>query len=205
MSNMNNNYYENEDNEDIVFDSKQKDAKKKDNTNTALKIAVVLLAIIIIILLLLRGCGGEKVTIDDDNTPMYGLDLDPNAAYGDIEGMSEEEIIAMLNEQVKKSMINISMATEVIFANGTSEGELRIVNHDVNIHPQVVEINLKDTDELIYRSGLIPVGSNVKTGKLLVDLDAGKYDAIATFSSIDETSGALLGQAKAEIVINVLH
>ena len=90
-----------------------------------------------------------------------------------------------------------------VFKDGSSEGNLLIMNEEINRHPQVVEIYRKDTEELIYKSGAIPVGSRVETGKLLVDLDAGEYPCVAYFNSVDENTGELLGKAGAEITIIV--
>ncbi len=59
-------------------------------------------------------------------------------------------------------MINISMNTTPIFSDGTTEGNLMIVNEGVNNYPQVVEIIRNDTQEKIYKSGAIPVGSKIE-------------------------------------------
>jgi hypothetical protein len=72
-------------------------------------------------------------------------------------------------------MINISMNTSPIFADGTSEGNLMIVNESVNNYPQIVEITRNDTGETVYKSGGIPVGSKIESAKLAVDLPAGQY------------------------------
>ena len=50
-----------------------------------------------------------------------------------------------------------------------------IVNEDINNYPQVVQIYIKESGELVYESKLIPVGTKIDTGKLLVDLDKGEY------------------------------
>lgn len=175
----------------------EKDKKRKRTLTIVGGIAVI----IIIILLLLRGCAGSPAS--NPSKPNYGTDIDPNATVEDFDKMSEEEIIAALNEKVKEGMITISMATQVNFADGTSDGELKISNDAENIHPQVVEITLAEDGTMLYQSKLIPVGSNIKTGKLLVDLPKGEYPCIATFNSIDEETGSLLGQARAEIKIIV--
>lgn len=186
--------------EDGVRTGTQK-AEKNKKRNRLMVIIGAIIAIIIIILLLLRGCAGTPA--NGPEKPNYGTEIDSNATVEDFDKMSEEEIIAALNEKVKEGMITISMATQVNFADGTSEGELKISNDAENIHPQVVEITLAEDGTLLYQSKLIPVGSNIKTGKLLVDLPKGEYPCIATFNSIDEETGSLLGQARAEIKIIV--
>lgn len=100
-------------------------------------------------------------------------------------------------------MINISMHTSPVFEDGKAKGDLMIVNSERNNYPQVVYIVLKDTQEEIYRSGAIPVGSKIEYAPLDVDLDPGVYDCVAYFNNVDVESGAYLGTAGAEIQITV--
>lgn len=137
------------------------------------------------------------------NKPIFDLTQDSNAQEGEREKRPQEEIQAELNQKVQEGMINISMNLSPIFENGTSKGNLLIVNEEINRHPQVIEIYRKDTNELIYKSGLIPVGSRVDEGSLLVDLDAGEYPCVAYFNSVNGETGELLGKAGAEINIIV--
>lgn len=156
-----------------------------------------IIVIIIILLLLLRSCGGQPVK----NNP---FDLTPDANAADqAEGKSQEEIEAELNKKIADGMINISMNLTPVFETGTSEGNLLIVNDKSNNLPQVVEIYRNDTEELIYRSGAIEVGKEVRSGKLLVDMDPGTYDCVAYFNAINEETGELAGKAGANITITV--
>lgn len=102
-------------------------------------------------------------------------------------------------------MINISMNTSPNFRDGTAEGNLMIVNEGINRYPQVVEITRNDTDEMIYKSGAIPVGSKIEHAKLSVDLPAGTYDCTAMFYNVDPNTGSYLGCAGAIISITVLE
>ena len=68
---------------------------------------------------------------------------DSNAAQGQFEGKSKEEIQAALNEEVAKGMMNISIAASITFADGSSEGEARIENIAANPMDQKVVITLK--------------------------------------------------------------
>ena len=135
--------------------------------------------------------------------PSTGMVWDTNAEEGGLEERSEEEIQAELNKKVEEGMINISMNTSPVFADGTSEGNLMIVNSSANHYPQIVYIVRKDTNEEIYRSGGIPVGSKIENAALNVDLPAGTYDCVAYFNNADPETGAILGTAGAEITITV--
>lgn len=164
----------------------------------AIASAVAAVVIVIVILLLLRSC----VAPADDHG---GIEFDPSATEGGWDEADTDEIIAGLNEKVEEGMINISMNTSPVFADGTSEGSLMIVNEEVNNYPQVVEISRDDTGELIYKSGAIPVGSKIESAKLSVDLDPGTYKCTALFYNVDPDTGDYLGCAGAVVTVIVLE
>lgn len=164
----------------------------------AIASAVAAVVIVIVILLLLRSCGAPA------NDP-GGIEFDPSATEGGWDEADTNEIIAGLNEKVEEGMINISMNTSPVFADGTSKGSLMIVNEEVNNYPQVVEISRDDTGELIYKSGAIPVGSKIEAAKLSVDLDPGTYKCTALFYNVDPDTGDYLGCAGAVVTVTVLE
>ena len=164
----------------------------------AIASAVAAVVIVIVILLLLRSCGAP---VDDHG----GIEFDPSATEGGWDEADTDEIIAGLNEKVEEGMINISMNTSPVFADGTSKGSLMIVNEEVNNYPQVVEISREDTGELIYKSGAIPVGSKIESAKLSVDLDPGTYKCTALFYNVDPDTGDYLGCAGAVVTVTVLE
>lgn len=128
---------------------------------------------------------------------------DSNAAQGQFEGKSKEEIQAALNEEVAKGMMNISIAASITFADGSSEGEARIENIAANPMDQKVVITLKDSGETVYESAAIAPDQHIQTIKLTKDLDPGEYAAVATFTGYDRETHKQTGQAAAEIVLNV--
>ncbi len=181
--------------------------QKKDN-GMFLKITGITIGILIaiaIIISLLRGCESDKPIETTDDTIKSGIVYDNDAVQGGWDKTDADRIIANLNEKVEEGMMNISCNTAPNFANGTSAGNLMIVNENINRYPQVVEITRNDTGEIIYRSGAIPVGSKIESAKLNVDLDKGVYECTAMFYNVDPNSGAHLGCAGAIIHITVLE
>lgn len=176
---------------------KSKSSKKETYKKAGIGVGLVIV-VAVIILLLLRSCGAPA------NDP-GGIEFDPSATEGGWDEADTDEIIAGLNEKVEEGMINISMNTSPVFADGTSEGSLMIVNEEVNNYPQVVEISRDDTGELIYKSGAIPVGSKIESAKLSVDLDPGTYKCTALFYNVDPDTGDYLGCAGAVVTVTVLE
>ena len=184
-----------------------KGSKKNDNAKFKKTMGIVIgvLLVIAIILGLLRGCDGGKPIETPDDTTGPGIVYDDGAVVGGWDEADTDKIVENLNEKVEEGMINISMNTSPNFANGTSAGNLMIVNESINRYPQVVEITRNDTNEVVYKSGAIPVGSKIETAKLSVDLDAGTYECTAMFYNVDLNTGNYLGCAGAIINITVLE
>ena len=176
---------------------KSKSSKKETYKKVGIGVGLVIV-VAVIILLLLRSCGAPA----NDHG---GIEFDPSATEGGWDEADTDEIIAGLNEKVEEGMINISMNTSPVFADGTSKGSLMIVNEEVNNYPQVVEISRDDTGELIYKSGAIPVGSKIEAAKLSVDLDPGTYKCTALFYNVDPDTGDYLGCAGAVVTVTVLE
>lgn len=178
--------------------------RKERKNNLLWKIITLILIIIIILLLLLRGCGSNLAPVaGDDDRPSNSIEFDEGATEGGLEHASKEEIQAALNEKVAQSEINISMNPTPVFADGSSEGNLLIVNSEVNNYPQRVTIIRSDTGEQIYQTKAIPVGSKIEADKLDVELAAGTYDCVAYFENLDPETGDSLGKAGANITITI--
>ena len=137
--------------------------------------------------------------------PKTGIVYDDAAIEGGWDNLSPEEIEARLNEKVAEGMINISANTAPIFEDGSSEGNLMLVNESINNYPQKVQIVRNDTGEQIYESGAIAVGSKIERARLDVVLPAGTYECTAYFHNLDPESGAIIGTAGAIITITIQH
>ena len=132
-----------------------------------------------------------------------GIIYDSSAVEGGWDNLSPEEIAEKLNEKVSEGMINISANTAPIFEDGSSEGNLMLVNESINNYPQKVQIVRNDTGEQIYESGAIAVGSKIERAKLDVVLPAGTYECTAYFHNLDPETGDIIGTAGAIINITI--
>ena len=173
---------------------------KRPSTWIALAVSVIL--IILSIILVVHMVNGIPEPEPLDKTPSAGLVYDESATEGGWEALTPEEIEENLNHQLEEGLINISMNTSPIFENGKAKGNLMIVNEPINRHPQKVEIIRNDTQEIIYTSGAIPVGSKIEAAALDAELEAGSYDCTALFHSLDD-AGNIIGSAGALISITI--
>ena len=147
----------------------------------------------------------SKQLTKEDARGQTGIVYDSSAVEGGWDNLSPEEIAEKLNEKVAEGMINISMNTAPYFENGKAEGNVMIVNESINNYPQQVEFIRNDTQEVIYQSKAIPVGSKIERSALDVELSAGTYECTAMFHNLDPESGAIIGTAGAIITITIQH
>ena len=145
----------------------------------------------------------SKPLTKEDARGQTGIVYDSSAVEGGWDNLSPEEIAEKLNEKVAEGMINISMNTAPYFENGKAEGNVMIVNESINNYPQQVEFIRNDTQEVIYQSKAIPVGSKIERAALDVELPAGTYECTAMFHNLDPVSGEIIGTAGAIITITI--
>ena len=134
-----------------------------------------------------------------------GVVYDSSAVEGGWDNLSPEEIAERLNQKVEEGMINISMNTAPYFEDGKAEGNVMIVNESINNYPQQVEFIRNDTQEVIYQSKAIPVGSKIERAALDVELPTGTYECTAMFHNLDPETGDIIGTAGAIITITIQH
>lgn len=105
-------------------------------------------------------------------------------------GMTEgnyKQIMEEMEEQVQEGYFETYMNTEWTFPDGTSETTNAILGNSPNNKKAVrYEIVLADTEEVVYKTDVIPVGAELPPFKLDVDLDAGTYAAVCMAYLLDE-------------------
>ena len=187
-----------------MYENYQEHPKERKSHLGIVLITLLILLIIVGGILFAANGSSEEPQLQNPETPASsGIVYDDNAEEGGWEHLSQEEIEANLNRKVAEGMINISMNTAPVFADGTAEGNIMVVNETINHYPQKVEFIRNDTNEVIYSSNAIPVGSKIERAALDVDLEAGEYECTALFHNLDPETGSILGTAGAVITITI--
>lgn len=114
-----------------------------------------------------------------------------------------------MDNQVQEGYFETYMNTDWTFPDGTSETADAILgNSPNNKKPIRCEILMADTEEVLYSTGVLPVGAELPPFKLDVDLDAGTYDAVCMVYLLDEEEDGTYtdySNAGFNVTINVLN
>lgn len=98
-----------------------------------------------------------------------------------------KQIMDEMDDQVQEGYFETYMNTEWIFPDGNSETTNAVLgNSPNNKKPIRCEVLLADTQEMIFKTDVIPVGAEVPPFRLDVDLEAGTYDAVCEVYLLDE-------------------
>ena len=117
--------------------------------------------------------------------------------------LTEDNVDEFMNEKVEDGYYLITMNTTWEFENGASEStNAYVANVKDNTRTVYFEVFLSDTEEQIYSSPYLPVGSEIKNFKLDKELAAGDYVAIVTYHLVDDEEKEI-DKVSAEIAIHV--
>ena len=163
----------------------------------------IMAILVVLLMLLLAGLFVWQRYAAQQNDAAL-LESGVKAKIGQLEDKSNDEIEATLDEIIEEGNLSININANPVFPTGDSAGTLMIENHPNNHYNMRVSITLDDTGEEIYNSGLMPVNSHIDEDVLSTPLEAGDYDATATFVAYDVDTDAEVGCAAAKIKISVL-
>lgn len=100
-----------------------------------------------------------------------------------------DQIVSQLEEEERTppGTYEVSMNTNWEFEKGDSVSKNAFVeNSTANQNTVYFTISLKDSDEVIFKSPYLEVGSSLRDIKLDTVLSAGQYDAVITYHLVDE-------------------
>lgn len=109
-----------------------------------------------------------------------------------------------VQEKVDKSKYCATMNTIWTFKDGnTASEDAYVENRTINNNSVCFDVYLKDNNELVYSSPVLPVGKALKRMKLDKDLDKGRYAAICTYRLLDSDDKTVLSDVSFEVTIVV--
>ncbi len=141
--------------------------EKKSRGMTVTVIVVLLVVLVICILLLLFRNNGEDT--------------------GFVNRRNADSIMDDMSEKVSEGMFECKMTTNWVFDDGGSVSpNAYVANVENNLHSICFDVYEQSTNELLYSSPILPVGTELEDIKLDKELPAGEYPAVVMYTLVDE-------------------
>jgi len=147
---------------------------------------VILLAalVVCIVLLMSKREGVQEVqepTTLQDSTKSTVLDR------GFVDENNIEEIVSEMSEKVKEGMFECMMSTTWTFDDANSiSSNAYVANVENNVYALYFDVYEEATNEVVYSSPVLPVGTEISNIKLEKALKAGEHDAVVMYTLVDE-------------------
>ena len=177
--------------------------EKKNN-----RIVIIVIAVFAVVVIALMGIIIYLLNRDDDG----GRDVGTQRKVADsvrtvIDEDSANDVMEQMREEVAEGMFECQMSMTWTFADGKAESQdAYVANSTNNTHPICFDVYMRDTEELLYLSPVLPVGTDLRNIKLEKELPAGNYQAIVMYKLLkDVDSQEEISNAGFVVTINVLN
>ena len=108
---------------------------------------------------------------------------------GFVEEDNADTIMGDMTGKVAEGMFECKMSTTWTFENADSVStNAYVANVESNRYTICFDVYETDTNELLYSSPLLPVGTELHDVKLEKELSAGDYDAVVMYTLVDENN-----------------
>ena len=164
-------------------------------------VVIILLLVAVIVILLLKN---KKPTSDNVERNQASTREVVESARLVLDESSAQTVMDEMREKVEEGMFECNMSMTWTFPDGKSTSkDAIVVNSSSNTYPLYFDVNLEDTDELIYSSPVIPVGSQLTDFALDKELEAGEYRAVVMYSLLEDEQSQVV-KSQAGFVIKII-
>jgi len=167
---------------------------------------IIILLLVIVIILLLKDKGqnaGNDPGAANGNTREVAGSVRTIASEEDARNVMDE-----MREEVAEGMFMCDMPTTWEFTKGGAEpdDDVYVSNHPSNTKPIYFDVYLEDTDELIYSSPVLKVGTKLTDISLTKELEPGTYRAKVAYKLLkDEESQEEFSAVNFIVLIKILN
>lgn len=138
---------------------------------------VIIVVLIIIVVLLLTGGQSSNQTVEK---PKRDVVVNANNVESTVNEMLEEEYVAPGTYRVTMN------STWKFESSGVASSNAYVENSTANTNAVYFDVQLEDTEEVIYQSPVIPVGSYLDNIVLDKALAKGSYDCVLIYHLVDD-------------------
>jgi ABC-type Na+ efflux pump permease subunit len=181
--------------------------KEKNNNKTlwiVLAIVVVLLVAVVAVLVvfLLKKNNESNVQQVSENSGNGSAVFEYEASAVATDPVTLQELYDKMLEEAKEGTMALEMQTEASSSNGT-DFSCYIANAINNKYDMFVVIYNDETQEEIYRSGLIPVGSRIESFTSSKKFEPGTYVGTIVYNQVEDDHATIHSQVNIGLNLNV--
>jgi len=125
------------------------------------------------------------------------------AVDGHLSSLTADEIKKHEETPVNENSVTYLLNRYPVFKNGKAKGDFAIANPCYSGLPVVIQIFLKDTNEIVYDSGGLKPNQYIYEDNLLKRLKAGTYEATAFINAYDPETNVWCAKAQESLIITV--
>lgn len=106
---------------------------------------------------------------------------------GFVDESNKDKVMEDMGNKVAEGMFECKMTTSWVFEDGKSESpNAYVANVESNLHTIYFDVYDTATDERLYSSPMLPVGTELNNIKLEKELQKGEYDAVVQYTLVGE-------------------
>ena len=164
--------------------------------------AVLIAALVVcIVLLFLKPTGDVQPTAASDSRNSAAAALERGFVSED----SAQDIMSEMTEKVAEGMFECKMTTAWTFNDAESVSHnAYVANVENNRYTLYFDVIEESTNETLYSSPMLPVGTDIENIKLEKRLPAGDYNAVVMYTMVDENYEEV-SSVGFKITISIVH
>jgi hypothetical protein len=171
---------------------------KKQSSNKLLIVIIILLIVVICI-------GGIVAAILISKSSEKGDDVSSSTSVMANDGfvILDSDDLAKVEEvqkEIDKGSMRLRFKDTIIVENGKN-GTCDISNPSINNYDMYVSIWLDETQEEIYRSGLIPLGAKIEQLELNRSIEPGVYECTMVYNQLENNE--VISQTNVAVTLDV--
>lgn len=172
------------------------------------KVVIVLLALIVVIvvafavILLYLLSSKDTKDLPESNVQQIGngLEVEANLILDDPKTL--QDAVDEMLEKVAEGQMSLEMEVEARSADGENFS-CYLANADQNSYDMYMMLYRDDTQELIYQSGIIPIGARIESFTTNVKMDPGMYVCTLVFCQLEEDGETIHAQVNVGLNLSV--
>ena len=138
---------------------------------TVVAFVVLFMALVVCIVLLLTKSKDDSKELD----------------RGFVDETNTDTVMEDMGDKVAEGMFECNMTTSWVFEDGKSESpNAYVANVKNNLHTIYFDVYDTATEEVLYSSPMLPVGTELRNIKLEKELPKGEYDAVVMYTLVNE-------------------